>query len=575
MSVDASNSMSDVWAKLAGQVVNDAFALRRLVGSSDHSGVFLSSPANGPPSDIALKLVPAPAIASLADSQLSLWRAAAELVHPHLMRLFEVGRCRFGGLPYLYAVMEYADQDLAQLLQRRALTEEETREMLVPTLGALAFLHARQFVQGQLKPSNVLVVGDQLKLASETIRPVSDVAGGGAAVSVYDPPEARDGRSSTSGDIWRLGTTMVEALTRRRPSGVHGGAEGAGSPPDLSPAFREIVVRCLSRRPDDRPSVSDLQAWVRAQPGAPTPVAAPPPAELTVPAPAVPEPALSVMPLPQPAIAQPVVPAAPLPQPAIAQPVIPAAAPQVVIPAAATLEPIAAVPVAPIPAESETATPNVAAPETMASSAIARELPRLQPEIESVQRPAVAAEVTARASSQPTSKPPTLALILGALVVFALSWVGIRALRTPSAATPPAAPAAEVAREAPAQNKTAPVARTQPASLPAPAPSKAKPADAAAELSALHEVIPDIPRTARRTIRGTLKVSVRVIIEKDGTVFAALADDPGPSRYFERRALEAAKKWTFPATETEGQRFMLLRFSFTREGTTARLAAVR
>ena len=56
------------------------------------------------------------------------------------------------GLPYLYTVMEYADQTLAQLLLHRALTDEEVQEMLVPVLDALAFLHERNLMQGQLKP---------------------------------------------------------------------------------------------------------------------------------------------------------------------------------------------------------------------------------------------------------------------------------------------------------------------------------------------------------------------------------------------------------------------------------------
>ena len=34
--------MSEVWTRLEGQVVNGAFPLRRYLGSSDHSGVFLT-----------------------------------------------------------------------------------------------------------------------------------------------------------------------------------------------------------------------------------------------------------------------------------------------------------------------------------------------------------------------------------------------------------------------------------------------------------------------------------------------------------------------------------------------------
>jgi TonB family protein len=65
-------------------------------------------------------------------------------------------------------------------------------------------------------------------------------------------------------------------------------------------------------------------------------------------------------------------------------------------------------------------------------------------------------------------------------------------------------------------------------------------------------------------------VSVRVIIDKDGAVLTAAADDPGPSRYFERLALEASRKWTFTPAASDEQRTALLKFHFTRGGVTAR-----
>jgi serine/threonine protein kinase len=134
--------------------------------------------------------------------------------------MLQWGECQLDGLPYLYVVMEYADQTLAQVLQRRALTDDEAREMLRPTLDALAFLHGQNLVQGQLKPANILVVGDQLKLASDTIRRVSEDTMSAKAPTVYDPPEGRHGSSSTAGDIWALGVCLFEALTRRHAFGL-------------------------------------------------------------------------------------------------------------------------------------------------------------------------------------------------------------------------------------------------------------------------------------------------------------------------------------------------------------------
>jgi TonB family protein len=65
-------------------------------------------------------------------------------------------------------------------------------------------------------------------------------------------------------------------------------------------------------------------------------------------------------------------------------------------------------------------------------------------------------------------------------------------------------------------------------------------------------------------------VSVRVIVDPDGSVFAAVADQTGPSRYFQRLAVEAAKKWTFPPVDTVSRRPMQIQFDFSRNGTTGR-----
>ena len=92
---------------------------------------------------------------------------------------------------------------------------------------------------------------------------------------------------------------------------------------------------------------------------------------------------------------------------------------------------------------------------------------------------------------------------------------------------------------------------------------------------AVQEVLPDVPQRARRTIRGHVRVSIRVIVEQDGTVFAALSEQRGPSRYFERLAIDAAKKWTFPPADATSQRLMLVKFDFTRDGTTAQAAPLR
>jgi len=87
------------------------------------------------------------------------------------------------------------------------------------------------------------------------------------------------------------------------------------------------------------------------------------------------------------------------------------------------------------------------------------------------------------------------------------------------------------------------------------------------------EVLPNPSSSALQTIRGTVRVAVRVTVDRQGRVIATASEEPGPSRYFERLSIAAARKWTFTPANGEGQRTMLLRFHFTRDGTTARAAS--
>jgi len=259
--------MSELWTKWEGEVINRTFPLRRFLSGSDHSGVFLTEYKAQDLPNAAIKIVPADP--ALTEAQLSHWRTAATLFHPHLIRLLDAGRCELGGQPFLFVVMEYAEESLSQILPHRPLTPEEVREMLLPILDALAFLHRKNLVQGQLKPPNVLVVNDQVKLASDTIRPAGESTTSIAQSSLYDPPEAKDGRISAAGDIWALGITLVEALTQCPPAWPDERSETASLPASLPPTFVETVRRCLSRNPADRPTVTELEAQISRAPQAP------------------------------------------------------------------------------------------------------------------------------------------------------------------------------------------------------------------------------------------------------------------------------------------------------------------
>ena len=67
----------------------------------------------------------------------------------------------------LYIVMEYAEENLAEILPLRPLAAAEASEMLRPTAGTLAYLHQSGLAHGRIRPSNIMAVDNQLKISAD------------------------------------------------------------------------------------------------------------------------------------------------------------------------------------------------------------------------------------------------------------------------------------------------------------------------------------------------------------------------------------------------------------------------
>jgi hypothetical protein len=459
--------MSEFWKQWENQLVNGLYPLRRFLSASSHSAVFLTEceAAHGA---AAIKFIRAET--PLADLQLARWQAAAALSHPHLMRLFGWGPCRLGRHELLFVVMEYAEQSLGQILVHRALTFDEVREMMGPTLAALAFIHRSDWVHGQLKPSNVCVVNDALKLASDVLRPAGESSVGTVKFSPYDAPEEAAGSSSSAGDLWGLGMTAVAALTRYPVARRHERSEII-LPASVTPAFAAAIRQCLSLDPNRRPSAADLETQLKSADL--NPANSQPPAE------------------PQPPVE---------PRPPVAR----------------------------------------------------------QPPVE-----APAARVDAGSLRHMISSP----YILGGITVVlaAAVWFGVHLMH---------------ARVRPAQQAPAAVVASAAGSEQAPSRVVARPASPPAAIAAaptgpvLHEEIPRVSRNALGTIRGRVKVVVRVAVNDAGNVTDTTLQYPGSSKYFAHVASESAKAWRFAPATARQSRHWLLQFEFTRAGVEANAAAV-
>ena len=249
--------MTGTWKQLEGQVVNGEFYLRQYLGGSDQSAVFLTELSEPEARKAAIKLIPAePANAELYLSRLM---RSTKLSHPHLMKIYQVGRCQVGLRKQLYIVMECAEENLSQILPERPLTPAEARQMLEPILEVLTYLHGEGFAHSHIKPSNILAVDDQIKISSDGLYPLmNEPSGVPGKPGAYDPPEAAMGKVSPSGDVWALGIMLVEALTQHVPVREKKEEAEVVVPKTLPAPFLEIVRNCLLVDPQQRLTLEDI-----------------------------------------------------------------------------------------------------------------------------------------------------------------------------------------------------------------------------------------------------------------------------------------------------------------------------
>ncbi len=249
------SKLADSAQELTGQVVDGKFPLLGYLGGTDRTAVFLTERRGSQRAAIKLVLCEPQDV----SAQLKRWEMAAKLSHPNLIRLFERGTCRIGGRAMLYTVMECADQNLAQLLPCRPLTALEATEMLRPLLSAVVFLHGNGLVHGDIKPANIMAIGEQLRLSSDGI-----YEAGSSTMphvpGIYTAPETTSRGISPATDVWAMGVMLVEALTQRVP--VWDMAKD-GNPvlPEMLPTpFGKIVRNCLVRDAARRWTPAEISA---------------------------------------------------------------------------------------------------------------------------------------------------------------------------------------------------------------------------------------------------------------------------------------------------------------------------
>jgi TonB family protein len=542
--------MTEASKQWEGQIVEGVFPLRQYLGGSDHSAVFLTEHGGGEPQKAAIKLFPADP--ATADSQISSWEFASQLSHPNLLRILRAGRCRLGGDDLLYLVMEYAEEDLADILPQRALTPEETRDMLFPVLDSLEYLHGKGFVHGDLKPANILATGDRLKLSSDAISRIGEAQSAAKRASAYDPPEAASGMLMPAADVWSLGITLVEVLTQHLPEWQSGPNREPLVPTNLPAPFLEIARQCLRLEPQRRINVADIAERLNAR-------AAVASASIAT---SVAATGASMSPA---ALANQV--SAGTSKPMASPPVPPRAASQV------PTNPHRPPPYGESGARSRFLVPLIAGAVAFAAILTVPRLLTHHPEAQS--GPAVASEkpsgpgaVSKPAESVDTSKPPKVKPGRDAAVSETAKSAKPAATQEEQRTAPPASQDTLKATSEKEQPASSAAVTAAPASEEAAKSASGGIAPGKGEV--LDQVLPDVSPKARATIHGKVRVSIKVHVDQAGSVSGAELDSAGPSSYFADLALQAARKWAFTPPEVDGKSVASewrLKFEFTQKDT--------
>jgi hypothetical protein len=201
-------------------------------------------------------------------------RAAAAIDHRAVVAIYDVGTAD----DLAYVAMELVDgETLRGVLKRGGVGVARARELMRELADGLAAAHARGVVHRDLKPDNLVVARDGLRILDFGLAATGGGAAGAVGTPGYMAPEQTRGEPADArADLFAAGAIGYELATGRRAfPGANASERLAAGLRDTPPLdelglLAPIVARCLAKDPRDRfQSAADLAWALRAQVAAP------------------------------------------------------------------------------------------------------------------------------------------------------------------------------------------------------------------------------------------------------------------------------------------------------------------
>ena len=254
------------------------FEIVSLLGEGASGKVYLAKDMNSL-KDVALKIIDSHVLRDAELGEITRGQfmneasLAGKLAHPHIVAIYEAVMQEDSG----YVAMEYVPGgSLAQFTKPgNLLAMEDVIQIGFKFCGALDYAFRQGIVHRDIKPANILVVqGTNIKIADfgaamlRTSQATQDIVG---SPSYMSPEQINREPLTLHSDMYAMGVVFYELLTGRRPFTAASLPElfqnitekdpvpPIALRPDMPGRLSEIILKVLSKRPEDRyPTWADL-----------------------------------------------------------------------------------------------------------------------------------------------------------------------------------------------------------------------------------------------------------------------------------------------------------------------------